>query len=76
MGRKIKQVLGGGGGGGRENMAHGETEQMSNSELIDCTRESEKLRMREIECRRWEGGREGGEDEGGGADKKECRLQE
>lgn len=25
---------------------------MSNSELIDCTRESEKLRMREIECRR------------------------
>lgn len=24
---------------------------MSNSELIDCTRETEKLRMREIECR-------------------------
>lgn len=43
---------------------------MSNSELIDCTRESEKLRMREIECRR-----------GGGAErerqiKKDHRLQE
>lgn len=41
-------------------MAHRQTEQMSNSELIDCTRESKKLSMREIEWRRWEGGREGG----------------
>lgn len=49
MERKIKQVLS---GSGRENMVHGETEQMSNSELIDCTRESEKLRMREMEWQR------------------------
>lgn len=46
-------------------MAHGETEQMSNSELIDCTRESEKLRMSEIECRRWEGGENEGRGGGG-----------
>ena len=38
---------------------------MSNSELIDCTREGEKWRMREIECKR-----------GGETDKKHHRLQE
>lgn len=38
---------------------------MSNSELIDCTRESEKLRMREIEC-----------SGGGETDKKDHRLHE
>lgn len=32
-------------------MQHREKKQIRNSELIDCTRETEKLRMRETECR-------------------------
>lgn len=42
---------------------------MSNSELIDCTRETEKLRMREIECR------SGGDEESRRQRKKGHRLQ-